>query len=49
MAHLGGPQVTWIRKIRNRTKFWSEIVRGINLLEDLGIDGRIILKLVLKK
>jgi hypothetical protein len=31
-----------------RAKFWSEILKIKNFLEDLGIDSEIILKLILK-
>jgi hypothetical protein len=32
-----------------RTKFWSENVKGSDHMGDLGLDGKIILKCILKK
>jgi hypothetical protein len=31
------------------TKFWLESLRGRDYLNDIGIDGRIILKLIFRK
>jgi hypothetical protein len=33
----------------NAYKIWLEILKGRNLSEDLGIDGRILLKCILRK
>jgi hypothetical protein len=32
-----------------RTEFWSGNLRERDYLEDLGVDGRVILKLIIKK
>jgi hypothetical protein len=32
-----------------RTKFWSENVKGRELLEELGVEGRIIIDWITKK
>jgi hypothetical protein len=40
---------TCSREVRNATKFYSEIMSDINHLGDLGVNGRIILKYMLKK
>jgi hypothetical protein len=36
-------------KLEIRTQFWSENLKGRDHLEDVGVDGRIILKWILRK
>jgi len=38
-----------MEEIKMHTKFWSEDVEGRQRSKDVSVDGRIILKLVLKK
>jgi hypothetical protein len=42
VAHMG-------RSMKMQKKFWSDKVKARDFFEDLGIDGRIILKCTLKK
>jgi hypothetical protein len=46
---MGGACSTYGRGEKFITTFWSEILKGRNYLEDLGVDGKIILKRILEK
>jgi hypothetical protein len=38
-----------VGEVRNAYRFWSDNLKGRDHLEDLGVDGRIILEWILEK
>jgi hypothetical protein len=46
---MGGAYNAHWEKLEMRTKFWIESEKGRYHSEDLGVDGRIILKQILRK
>jgi hypothetical protein len=44
---MGSMQHAWDRREMN-AKFWSKIKKGRNHLDDLRVDGRIILNLIIR-
>jgi hypothetical protein len=44
---LHGGHVARMGEVRNHTKFWSENLKRSDHMEELGIDGRIILEYIL--